>query len=540
MRKMVAESLDEFAGDPLNEGFKDDAKEVYHKVKEYVNTKLKKVGEFFVALYEGMKLNASLPINIAINFINNGASGLINVVPSPGDKSKDPELSSLSGERSIAYRKEARKQYLLRLSRMNEAEYAKFSKQRRLFEANVQMEHPDPKISNITTEFFKMQVTMKIKNPTSTPLMIWGAPGIGKTQIVEQMLHATTGGRLIDIDAQKMSPEEWFMPYINHDDGKAKYTDLPKDVLPLYLPTGDLELDKAADEAVNEGAGGIIFFDELSRANDAVQGSCLKLIGERKLGKFKLGSKWAIISAGNRKSDEANSDLEFGSALGNRFVQFNFVPDFKSWKKYAMSKEMNQSMIDFLENYQENFYTKTNNPDDAIFASPRSWEAASREFALLKAECAEYGIRMNRTMVIDQVSGSVGRTVAEKYAAFALISEKYPIEEIKKIWTDPKHGPVIIKKGKSGGGVDEAEVIALVYAAVSMKHGQTITGKEFENFATWLVQIDHASTATYAFRLVFDKHPYMNFDVNFPDAPLNPTYQKGADIFLEKYSSWLP
>ena len=39
---------------------------------------------------------------------------------------------------------------------------------------------------------------MVLKNPQGKPLMIWGAPGIGKTAIVKAVLAQNTKGRLID------------------------------------------------------------------------------------------------------------------------------------------------------------------------------------------------------------------------------------------------------------------------------------------------------------------------------------------------------
>jgi MoxR-like ATPase len=80
------------------------------------------------------------------------------------------------------------------------------------------------------------------------PLLIWGAPGIGKTSIVSKVLDARKQeGRLIYLDIQYTTPESWFMPYLQKDEkeeGGVKYVDKPRGILPLYHPSGNFLLEE--------------------------------------------------------------------------------------------------------------------------------------------------------------------------------------------------------------------------------------------------------------------------------------------------------
>ena len=166
-----------------------------------------------------------------------------------------------------------------------------FRKRKALNEARIQFEHPYKNIPNVNKDELYMEIERALDNPLGKPLMIWGAPGIGKAQIVQAVLRANSKGRLIDVKASEVTPYD------------------------LKMVVGD---------AANEGEGGVIFLDELSRASASVQNICLKLADERIIGDAKIGSEWVIISAG----DDPDSVQNFSTALGNRFEQVNYVPDF--------------------------------------------------------------------------------------------------------------------------------------------------------------------------------------------------------------------
>lgn len=188
--------------------------------------------------------------------------------------------------------------------------------------------------------------------------MIWGAPGIGKTAILHEMLNEVseeTGKQLkvIETNLATMMAEDFVMGVPNAD--HTKIQDIVKSWLPMYEVTGDPEQDAKLDEIANSAkgsqGGGVVFLDEFSRANKGVMDVLMKLIDERTIGEYKLGSKWAIVCAGNRMQDMRDAEFHWENAYARRVEQYNFIPSFDSWISWAKGKGgIDPDIIDFLEN----------------------------------------------------------------------------------------------------------------------------------------------------------------------------------------------
>lgn len=545
-KKLVAENLHQFMSESVNEDFKGSIKRGVERVKSFTGAVIKKVGQFYDALFNGEKLTVGLPINLAVSFKNKELEKSVYVIPDQTDVKKEPSLSKFTSERYIERKKELeRRMHDMRNKKFTDVEeYANalrrgvVNESYSIKEGIEAFKHFDKNVMNVNSARLQREIYKKMSDPSSTPLMIWGAPGIGKTEIVNQVLSSKKRkGRLILFDAQFMTPEAWFMPYISREGDEPKYVDLPKGALPLYKVTDDPEKNKVADDAANDGEGGIIFFDELSRASIEVQGSCLTLMAQRQLGEFRLGSKWVIIAASNRKTDEADPGaIKFSSTLGNRFLQVNYIPEFKEWRTWAKDHNVNSAILHFLDfNYEKYWYTKSDDDDQSIFASPRSWKHASDSLALEEKTCDDLGVECTKIDKFGAMAGAVGVDVAEAIISFMYITDKYPMSQIQNIWSKPAAGPKFERKGKSGTGIDMTEAIAVCVVAVDLKKNvKSLPTEDFNNFARWLVSIDHPSAAVYAFKMLLDQHPYMHEDLgDFREDKVK--YKEGTDMLLAHY-----
>jgi MoxR-like ATPase len=508
MKKLVSESISEFRKKKsLNEG-------IFSKALGAVKSFFQKVGKFFFFMSgDEPESGAIAPINIGIMNKGRMINPAISYLPNEEDLDLDPTLGSLTPEKIIAKRG----------PNTNES----------LNEARVALEHPDKNVPNIDKNSLYRRIRLIISNPNAKALMIWGAPGIGKTQIVKAVLKANTGGRLIDIQTSKMAPDDWALPAIYKlESGEMLAKDIPKSWLPVYIPTGNPEEDKKRNEIANMGIGGVIFLDELSRASGSVQNTCLKLVDERVIGDAKLGDKWAIVSASNRAGDDADSVQNFSTALGNRFTQVNYIPDFKSWKEWAIDK-IDPRILDFLEFNQEHFYNLDDDPEKSIFASPRSWEAASNNLALLMQDAKDQGYRLTSKDVVEIVGSDVGLDIATELGAFLRLLESFKKEDIEKVLKQPDKAPL---PKKAGSGYDQSEANALISLVITSTRGRELDPQEFSNFAKYLVRLDNPSLATRGIKMMFDVHKYMHEELGEVGEPgEKDKYKEGVDIFIEKY-----
>ena len=116
--------------------------------------------------------------------------------------------------------------------------------------------------------------------------MICGGPGIGKSEIVQQVANDLNFG-LVDFRANLFDPVDVRgVPHIMQvKDSTKRYTRWAvPDVFPI---------------AERDGQNGIMFIDELTTAPPATQNAFLQLLLPRKIGDYTLPTGWSVIAAGN-------------------------------------------------------------------------------------------------------------------------------------------------------------------------------------------------------------------------------------------------
>ena len=191
-----------------------------------------------------------------------------------------------------------------------------------------------------------------------TPVMLWGPPGVGKSQIVAQV-----GQRhnvpVIDIRLSQMEPSD--LRGIPFREGN-----LVEWAIPAMLP-----------EAQRHGAQGVLFLDEITSAVPSVSAAAYQLILDRRLGDYSVPEGWAIFAAGNRQGDRGVT-YTMPAPLANRFSHFEVDLNLDDWVAWAYQNKMDERIIGFLRFRPELLckFDPAHNP--VAFPTPRSWEFAHR------------------------------------------------------------------------------------------------------------------------------------------------------------------
>ena len=299
----------------------------------------------------------------------------------------------------------------------------------------VKMPHPDPNMRNVnvkelmeeieTCYFMNLQrankhqqddysETSKFARTKTFAVFIWGAPGIGKTEILHQVAHKL-----------KVAVQEWHLATIEPTDfrGVPKVeNDRTVSKLPSIFPTSDGENER----------GGIMFFDELNRAPEMVLSAALSLALGGKHGQYEIPPRWIIIAAGNRP-DDIPGKLQDDPILWNRFFHVNYVPDINEWADWAKQQpEINPDLIEFLNKNNEFYHQMSPDKSNPNWPSPRTWEMASQEEYYEKSE--DWENRLSENEVRDIYQDFVGFKAAKKFAAFQTEQDKKRYEErLKRI-----------------------------------------------------------------------------------------------------------
>ena len=194
-----------------------------------------------------------------------------------------------------------------------------------------------------------------------TPVMLWGPPGVGKSQIVAQVAarHAVP---VVDIRLSQMEPSDLRgIPF--RVESRVEWA------VPTLLP-----------DAARHGPAGILFLDEITSAPPAVSAAAYQLILDRRLGDYRVPDGWAIFAAGNRQGDRGVT-YAMPAPLANRFSHFEVEAHLDDWAHWAYQNGIDERLIAFLRFKPEllfDFDPVKNAGGEMAFPSPRSWEFAHR------------------------------------------------------------------------------------------------------------------------------------------------------------------
>jgi len=191
-----------------------------------------------------------------------------------------------------------------------------------------------------------------------TPVMLWGPPGVGKSQMVAQVATRHKAP-MFDIRLSQMEPSDLRgIPFRVGD--KVEWA------VPAILP--DLE---------RHGATGILFLDEITSAPPAVSAAAYQLILDRRLGEYQVPEHWAIFAAGNRQGDRGVT-YAMPAPLANRFSHFEVETHLDDWVAWAYANQIDERVIAFLRFRPERLFDFDPAHNPIAFPSPRSWEFAHR------------------------------------------------------------------------------------------------------------------------------------------------------------------
>jgi MoxR-like ATPase len=191
-----------------------------------------------------------------------------------------------------------------------------------------------------------------------TPVMLWGPPGVGKSQMVAQTA-AKHSVPIIDIRLSQMEPSDLRgIPF--RTDGHVEWA------VPALLP--DLQ---------RHGPRGILFLDEINSAPPAVSAAAYQLILDRRLGEYEVPEGWAIFAAGNRQGDRGVT-YSMPAPLANRFSHFEVETNLDDWVSWAYRSGIDERIIGFLRFRPELLFDFDPAHNPVAFPSPRSWEFAHR------------------------------------------------------------------------------------------------------------------------------------------------------------------
>lgn len=264
--------------------------------------------------------------------------------------------------------------------------------------------------------FSDTQAALGLAVAARVPVLLWGAPGQGKTSTIEA-LAAANNMHLETVLASIREPSDFAgLPYVV--DGKST----------LLAP----DWAQAIVAATGRGERSALFLDEVSTATPAVQAALLRVVLDRKVGDTYLGDDVAVIAAANPPEIAADG-WDLAPPMANRFLHLDWalpsdvVSDgfLMEWPEVVVPVVDEDRLADevraarqlvgaFLRARPDLTTVMPTASSEAgrAYPTPRSWETAATMFGYARAAGAS-AVAVRMLLV-----GSIGQGAAVEFLAY--------------------------------------------------------------------------------------------------------------------------
>ena len=243
------------------------------------------------------------------------------------------------------------------------------------------------------------------------PVLLMGPPGIGKTQIMEQIASECGIGLVSYTITHHTRQSAVGLPMIKTEEFDGKEYSVTE-----YTMS---EIISGVYKAIKEQRHreGILFIDEINCVSETLIPTMLQFLQCKTFGNQKVPEGWIIVAAGN--PPEFNRSVrEFDMVTYDRLRVINIDADLDVWREYAREREIHNAILSYLDIRPQNFYRVEADVDGLKFVTARGWE----DMSSLMYVYEELGISINAGVVGEFLHNE---DIAEDFAAYYDLYNKY-------------------------------------------------------------------------------------------------------------------
>ncbi|NCA98659.1 MAG: AAA family ATPase [Clostridia bacterium] len=252
------------------------------------------------------------------------------------------------------------------------------------------------------------------------PIFLLGAPGIGKTAIMEQIAQEL-GISLVSYSMTHHTRQSALgLPFIL----RKSFGGVDYDVSEYTMS----EIIAAVYDTIEETgiAEGILFLDEVNCVSETLAPAMLQFLQFKIFGRHRLPRGWMVVTAGN--PPEYNKSVrEFDIVTMDRLKRIDVEPDYAVWKDYAWQYKVHGSILSYLDLRQQDFYSVESTLDGKSFVTARGWEDLSKMMVLSE----ELGLPVDYHLTGQYLQNPrIAREFALYYELYNTYKDQYRIESI--------------------------------------------------------------------------------------------------------------
>ncbi|RHR30806.1 AAA family ATPase [Clostridium sp. AF19-22AC] len=203
------------------------------------------------------------------------------------------------------------------------------------------------------------------------PILLMGPPGIGKTQIMEQIAKECRIGLVAYTITHHTRQSAVGLPFIKEKVYGGKEFSVTEYTMSEIIAS---VYEKIEQTKIEEG---ILFIDEINCVSETLAPTMLQFLQGKTFGNQRVPKGWIIVAAGN--PPEYNKSVrDFDVVTLDRIKKIDVEENFDVWKEYAYKQGLHPAVISYLELRKENFYRIETTVDGKYFATARGWEDLSQ------------------------------------------------------------------------------------------------------------------------------------------------------------------
>ena len=164
------------------------------------------------------------------------------------------------------------------------------------------------KLIEVLGDSYCTVINNRLPVKTMPSVMLWGPPGVGKSQAVRQI-----ASKIENVTGRKVNVTDVRLLLFNPIDLRGIPTSNADKTLAVWLRPQIFQMDDSSD-VVN-----ILFLDEISAAPQSVQAVAYQITLDRTVGEHRLPDNCIVIAAGNRVTDKSVA-FKMPKALANRLL----------------------------------------------------------------------------------------------------------------------------------------------------------------------------------------------------------------------------
>ena len=286
------------------------------------------------------------------------------------------------------------------------------------------------------------------------PMFLVGAPGIGKTAIIEQIAQELQIGVVSYSMTHHTRQSALGLPRIVHREFEGFEYEASEYTMSEIVSAIYDYMEQSGERQ------GILFLDEINCVSETLYPSMLQFLQFKTFGRHKVPADWVIVCAGN--PPEYNKSVhEFDIVTLDRLREIDVEPDYSAFKRYASEKGLHPAVTTFLEAKPDCFYNVESKPGGGkSFVTARGWEDLAEIISLYE----QLGKTCDRELFVQFLRDD---DIADRFSVYYSLFEKYRSDyQIGKILAGSASREVV-QRAKEAPFDERVALLGLVLDALS-------------------------------------------------------------------------